>query len=145
MNDEKLNRPSTMPAEPIKDQGLAVRANVRIAKAEIEYEAAKSGLEVAAATAARTRKDYEDLRRLTAAIKHLAPFIRDEVNALERFWRQAEERKEKLTEALELANVQLKSVYLAREQLKQIGLYLPDDGMLAAQAGVCAAQPPAEG
>jgi hypothetical protein len=123
MRDDTVSRDLTMP----KDQSLTVRTEARIVKAELEYEAAKSGLEIVVALAAQAKKDFEELRRLTVPIKNLAPLIRDEVNSLERLWHHAEERQGKLTDGVELANRELKSVHLAREQLKQIGVYsLPD-------------------
>jgi hypothetical protein len=135
MDDERSNREPIMPMT----ESLAVRANAQIAKAEIEFEAAKSGLEMATAAAAQARKDYEELRRLTAPFKTLAPLIRDEVNALGRFWHQSEERRGKLTELLDAANKELKSVYLAREQLKKIGIYIASAGALPIKLSVVAA------
>jgi hypothetical protein len=131
MRDDTTSRDLTMP----KDQSLTVRTEARIAKAELECEAAKRGLEIVVALAAQAKKDFEELRRLTVPIKNLAPLIRDEVNSLERLWHHAEERKGKLAESVELANRELKSVLLAREQLKQIGVYSPPDPMLHASIG----------
>jgi hypothetical protein len=75
----------------------------------------------------RQKNDFEEFRRLTIPIKNLAPLIRDEVNSLERLWHHAEERRGKLTDSVELANREFKSVLLAREQLKQMGVYSPAD------------------
>jgi hypothetical protein len=131
MPDDTISRDLTMP----KDQSLSVRTEARIVNAELEYEAAKSGLEIVVALAAQAKKDFEELRRLTAPIKNLAPLIRDEVNSLERLWHHAEERKAKLASSVELANRELKSVHLAREQLTQIGVYSLPDPMLHTTIG----------
>jgi hypothetical protein len=131
MRDDTVSRDLTMP----KDQSLTVRTEARIVKAELEYEAAKSGLGIVVALAAQAKKDFEELRRLTAPIKNLAPLIRDEVNSLERLWHHAEERKGKLADSVELANRELKSVHLAREQLTQIGVYSLPDPMLHTTIG----------
>jgi hypothetical protein len=141
MRDDTISRDLTMP----KEQSLTVRTEARIAKAELEWESAKSGLEIVVALAAQAKKDFEELRRLTAPIKNLAPLIRDEVNSLERLWHHAEERKGKLTDIVELANREVKSVLLAREQLKQIGVYSPPDPMLHTTIGPSLSQVAANG
>jgi hypothetical protein len=123
LRDDAVSREPTIP----KDQSLTVRTDARIARAELEYEAAKSGLEVVVALAVQAKNDFEEFRRLTIPIKNLAPLIRDEVNSLERLWHHAEERRGKLTDSVELANREFKSVLLAREQLKQMGVYSPAD------------------
>ena len=122
------NEKSRHDATPAEKPSLADRADAMIRQAEIEFRAAKSELATAALTAVQGKKEYEALHRLTTPIKNLAPLIRNEVSSLERLWRQAEERKEKLTDSCEAASKELKSVSLAREQLKQIGLYASSNG-----------------
>lgn len=123
MHDEKSRREAMMPEE----QSLADRADARITKAESDFAVAKHALEAASVVAAQAKTEHDELHKLTATVKNLAPLIRDEVNSLERLCRHAEERKAKLADAVETTNKELKSLYLAREQLKQIGLYLPSD------------------
>ena len=128
MGDEKSRHDAT----PAEKPSLADRADAMIRQAEIEFQAAKSALATAALAAVQGKKEYEALHRLTAPIKNLAPLIRNEASSLERLWRQAEERKAKLTDSFEAASKELKSVSLAREQLKQIGLYGSSNGTLHA-------------
>ncbi len=136
MHDETAPSDLTASQEP----SLADRAEARIAKAESDLAVAKSKLETASQEAVQAKGRYDELHRLTTALNPLAPLIRDEVNARERFWRQSEERRAKLTDSVDVASNELKSVYLARKQLKQIGLYRQDE-MAPATAAVQAAAP----
>ena len=108
-----------------KDPILADRVDAKIGKAEQDLEISKSELARAAAAEAQAKEKYAQLQGLTSGIKSLAPLIRDELGSLERLWRGAAEKKQKLEEMLELAHKELVSVCRARDQLKQIGLYHP--------------------
>ena len=128
MSDETSRHQAFMPEKPT----LADRADAGIRQAEVEFEAAKRELASAALAAAQGKKDYEALHRLTTPIKNLAPLIRNELGLLERLWRQAEERKAKLSDSCDAASKECKSLSLAREQLRQIGLYASSGGSLQA-------------
>lgn len=129
MQDQKSANGPMPPEEP----SLADRTDASIRQAESEFEAAKSELANATRIALQTKQDHDALHHLTAPIKNLAPLIRNEVSLLERLWRHAEERKGRLTDAVEAAAKELKSAALAREQLQRIGLYLPSEDKLHAK------------
>jgi hypothetical protein len=116
-----LRRDLNLPAE----QNLTDRIDAKIVKAEREAATAKANLDHGTAAVARSKQVYDGLHDLTSGIENLAPMIRDEVNALERVWRDAEIARKKLDDQLIDATREVASAQLARKQMQQIGLYTP--------------------
>jgi hypothetical protein len=104
---------------------LADRIDAKIRTAEQALAISQRELEHAVVAEAQAKDRHADFRKLTLRIKNLAPLIREEVISLERIWRSATEKRLRLKDTLDLAEKEVASACLAREQLKEIGLYLP--------------------